>query len=433
MERERNGQWAIVLGVVTVISMILAWMTFQPTVKVDGITHVIGRPVSDKASTYLHHVSESEVVEVDVTQFKVASEQSKEIMVVYRGKQWRVPVQFKAPAIEDIVTTTEHAQMFVVGGDYRAVFGIPSEHQPFATYTPASDQLKPGLQHVTVSLYGQTMTQLLNVHDGDNSMGELVKMYQLDTDLQHVIQQFAEKENVSIDAMSVSYQNLVTKEEAHVNANTPRVAASTYKLPLGLAVEDKLSDLGYKWEDVLEVYPYVDAYETRVFEDEFSTQVSISDLLAESIVHSSNVASWTLMKHFGGAERLYAQSFHKYGVQQDAAETTIDYETNESTTGYFLQVLTYLWEHQAQYPKVVEHLKNASPNEFYEALLPEVDIWHKYGDLDGEYNDVAIVFEKQPYSVAVFTQDLTMYQFSRLAFLINEWHRVNEKHVSKES
>lgn len=429
-----NKKWQRfgMLGVMIVMGCVLIWNIFQPTAKIEGITHIIGQPVSTRASVYLNHVSESENVEVDAEQFKVDSEQSKKITVMFRGKQMTIPVQFKAPAIADVVTVSDQPQMFVVGGDYRAVFGIPDVYQPFVTYAPASDQLKPGIQDVTISLYGQTLVQSLHVYD-DATMKELTAQYTLDADLQQVVQQFADKEKVDMSDIAISYQNFVTQEVAHVNAQQAHVAASTYKLPLGLYVEEKMSEFGYTLEDRLEVEPYVDIDENRAFIGQYGNRVRVGDLLLEMLENSSNVASWTLMKHFGGAKQLYDQAFEQYGLQSEASVKTIDYHANESTAGYFLQVLAHLWQNKDKYPLVVQHLKNASPNEFYEAMLPDIEIWHKYGALDEENNDVAIVFEKQPYGIAVFTENLTLTQFSKLSFLINEWHRVHEKYsVSNE-
>lgn len=426
----KHWQRLVTLLIIVVFSYVFIWRMRQPTVKIEGMTHVIGQPVSNKASVYVHNVEESETVEVDASQFDVTSEQFKQITVVYRGQSLTLPVQFKMPNIADIVTVTTKPQMFVIGGDYRSVFGVPSAYQSLVTYEPAADRLEPGIQDVKVSLYGQTLVQPLHVYD-DETRKELVSAYRFGADLHQVIHQFVEKEQVDSTDISVSYRNLVTQREAHVNENSQRVAASTYKLPLALYVEETFSEFGYTLEDKLDVEPYVNESENQEFIGAYGEQVRIADLLSEMIENSSNVASWTLMKQFGGAKTVYEQAFGKYGTQHQSPVATIDYETNESTTGYFLQVLAYLWQYKANYPQVVHHLQNATPNEYYEMLLSDVDIWHKYGSLENELNDVAIVHEKQPYSVALFTQNLTEEQFAKLAFLINEWHRVNEEHPIK--
>ena len=97
-----------------------------------------------------------------------------------------------------------------------------------------------------------------------------------------------------------------------------------------------------------------------------------------------------------------------------------------------------LYTSQENYKNILHYIGESFPNEYYKTYLPGLTIYQKPGYVREALNVDAIVMEDTPYMVAIYTGYLGgstegsdeisgwgLQQLGMLAYVINEWHRVN--------
>ncbi|WP_194185075.1 serine hydrolase [Granulicatella sp. 19428wC4_WM01] len=408
MRSKKRAQQIVFLLLISGGFLLIFSLMKRPFAKAEKIDYVIGDTVPLQAKVYLGNVSDDSTVSMDMTQFQVSEAMEKKINLTYQGTSYKVNINFIAPDINQLIKVSDRVQDFVISGNYQSVFGVDERYAKDVTYSIPSDQLKLGEQTVSATLYGQTVSQKLYVYDDSNDMGRLSIRYDYaNQDLTTIVKQYLTDEKLTTNQVAFSYVNTATKKVVQMNENQSMIAGSTYKLPLSMFVEDEMKTRGYTLNTIVLGTP-------------------LKELLEQTIVESSNHTAEMLVEYFGGFYNLYQQKFGVYGKNEHASIKTIDVDTNRTTAYYFKQVLEYVWANQDKYPYLIGYLKEATPNRYYEMYLQRVDIWHKYGLYDDAINDVAIVHERNPYLIALYTQGLTEYQFGKLAYVINEWHRINQ-------
>ena len=135
-------------------------------------------------------------------------------------------------------------------------------------------------------------------------------------------------------------------------------------------------------------------------------------------------------------EKAY-DMFSRYG-QSKADIKTISRENNKTTTDYYIQVLEYLSKNQEKYKDILYYIGESFPGEYYKRYLRDITIYQKPGYVREALNVDALVMEEKPYIIALYTAYLGgsteasdeisgvgIEQVGQLAYVINEWHRVN--------
>ena len=70
-----------------------------------------------------------------------------------------------------------------------------------------------------------------------------------------------------------------------------------------------------------------------------------------------------------------------------------------------VDVLTYLYERQEEFPELVGYLKEAMPGYFLKKYNGDTPVLHKYGTIDWNYHDVGILYTEEPCLLAVYTHN----------------------------
>jgi len=206
--------------------------------------------------------------------------------------------------------------------------------------------------------------------------------------LEEAVADFMDYYQLTEDNFSVSYYNTVTGESYDFNELKFALAASTYKLPLNM----------YFYE--LEAQGGIDAGATFRH-----TGMSLTEVRRESILHSNNEVSEAMIGYFPNYYE-YKECMRKYSTipVEDISDTY--YLTNHSCTRMMIDTLKYLYDHSDEFEELIDNMKNAMPGEYFQAGVTEYDVAHKYGQVDGAINDVAIIYTPQPFLLAVYTQGI---------------------------
>lgn len=198
--------------------------------------------------------------------------------------------------------------------------------------------------------------------------------------------QFMADNRLSESNFAVSYYCPETDERYDFNETHMMVAASTFKLPLNLYY--------YELEQAGELAP--DAY----IPDSGTTLANCHRM---SLVDSNNEVSIAMLYNLGNF-RTYKEKMRKYFTMTDAEISSSYYADNNYCTRMMLDALQYLYERQAQFPEMLDYLKQACPNRYFKTYL-DCEIAHKYGSFEGAENDVGIIYGEHPFLLAVYTMN----------------------------
>lgn len=253
------------------------------------------------------------------------------------------------------------------------------------------------------------------------------------------VQAFLAEYGISPSQIAFSYKNTATGDVFGFNEDQPMTAGSTYKLPLNMLVVDEVEkgklSLTEEFDISNTTYEYEDEHNNYVAA--FNGAMTIPDMQEYSLVYSENTPAYALSERLGGMDKAYTM-FDRYGKSKNKDVPTINQEGNVTTSDYYVQVLDYLWSHKDKYKDLLYYIGMSFPGEYYKKFIYDVNIYQKPGYVRDALNVDAIVEESTPYLISIYTAGLGgttpdntevngygLYQLGQLAYVINEWHRVN--------
>lgn len=255
--------------------------------------------------------------------------------------------------------------------------------------------------------------------------------------LPQVVQAYMDDMGIDPSQIAFSYKDLTTGQTYAMNDTQPMTAGSTYKLPLNMLVVDEVAAGKLSLEERFDItntsYEYKGEHDNYVAA--FNGAMSIPDMQEYSLVYSENTPAYALAERLGGMDKAYSM-FERYGRSKAKIKTISG--GNKTTTDYYIQVLEYLWNNQEKYKDILYFIGVSFPDEYYKRYLYDLTIYQKPGYVREALNVDAIVMEEKPYIVALYTAYLGgsteaseeisgvgIDQVGQIAYIINEWHRVN--------
>ena len=257
--------------------------------------------------------------------------------------------------------------------------------------------------------------------------------------LPQVVQAYLDEAGIPHENVAFSYKNTASGEVISMNETQPMTAGSTYKLPLNMLAVDAVEKGQLSMDQAYDItqidYEYIGEY--QAYRNQFGNDMTISEMQEYSLVYSENTPAYAMANALGGFDKVYTL-FKRYG-QSKGEIKTIDQNGNKTTTDYYIQVLDHLWKNQEKYADILDFLGVSFPGLYYETYLPDLDIRQKPGYVREALNVDAIVYEQTPYLIALYTaglggttpendeiNGLGYTELTQIAYVINEWHRVNQ-------
>lgn len=175
-----------------------------------------------------------------------------------------------------------------------------------------------------------------------------------------VIADFMEKYPGYYDTeVALGYYNTVTGEEYYLNPDSYIDAASTYKVPLNMLYAEKIADGEMTLDTEICGYSY-------------------SELLHRTIVDSSNELAALLWENYGGYN-VYRHDIAKYASPDPDSIDRTFYINNYITARQALTILRTLYENQERFPYIIDTMKEAEPDNYFNSGESRFEIAHKYG------------------------------------------------------
>lgn len=370
----------------------------MPSPKIQAPEYIIGTSIPTQASFYLNNVPENAVVKVDESQFK---DGKQTIVIDYNKTTYRVPVVVKTPDIKQLTKTVDFPRVVVQGGRLDLAFQLDDNYIDDAQYSIDINKVSLGQHTVTVTLFGQSVTQKINVVSNQQLPGQTALKHNVrGKTLDEVVKAYLSSEEIDPQSIAYVYENLSTNEKIKFNENKTMLAAETTYLPIGMLALDATRNGNASTKE-------------------------IRSLVQDLIITPTDNTLLLVVTSLGGNDKVYS-ALTQYG-QSSSNIQTISATSQQTTAEYLSQVITYLYKKQADYTDFIEDLRTTDVKTFIARYLGDTPVIHKTGYVGQVINDVAIVMESTPYALTLLTRDLKGTQFAELSFLINEWHKENTK------
>ncbi len=203
--------------------------------------------------------------------------------------------------------------------------------------------------------------------------------------LEDIMAQFRTEYGLDENNFAMGYYATGTGDSYGFQVDSYRDAGYTYMLPLNVVFYD-LEAEGEFAADANYVGTYYLPY------------------LYTYTITDSDIAMGRTMRNYLGTYREYREVMTRFSQQEYTEEY---YSENVINVRYMMNVLWYIYENSETYPDLLEDLGNAYPGDAFDLLLEQkYNVAHKYSGEDGVYNDVAIIYTREPFLLAAYSQDI---------------------------
>ena len=206
--------------------------------------------------------------------------------------------------------------------------------------------------------------------------------------LEQTVDAFRAENGLDKSNFSLCYYDTVTGESYRYNETKMMVAASTFKLPLNLYYYEMQADGTIDGSDRIP-----------------DSGTTLNECHRRSLVDSDNKVSIAMLYNLGNFS-TYKRLMRKYFTMTDSEIDPSYYGDNLYCTRMMIDCLQYLYERQDQFPEMIGYLKQAEPGAYFKRYVTDCEIAHKYGSFEGAENDTGIFYTKEPFLLAVYTQDV---------------------------
>lgn len=224
---------------------------------------------------------------------------------------------------------------------------------------------------------------------------------QASTLLRQEIEHFLQEAGVSSDQISYMITNFATGEHVVHQPRREFVAASLYKLPLAMLYYDEIK-AGRRHMDDLHYYEEWMVETDGPISEHYlpGDPIPLEYLLEMLIVASDNTAGHMLYTDFGGWHAMREAAL-KY-TDQAALPQYYELE-NYMSAHYVNSVLTYLYQHQAEYPELLASMSQEFPESFLNSVMTYTT-QQKTGYYEDYYSAAGLVLMDTPYAICVLTE-----------------------------
>jgi len=205
-----------------------------------------------------------------------------------------------------------------------------------------------------------------------------------------------------IDKFGMVYFDINSEKSIEINVDNQFLAASTVKVPINMLVYDMIQD---KKIDINEELKYKEAD----FEEgagilqgtDLSKPIPIKELSDYSIRYSDNIAINMLLRKVGNKNR-YAY------IEKITGHPSVLKE-NHTTPMDSYKILQRLYlnpDNNEYYSGLIDNMKNTECHDRIDKYIPNEIVAHKIGNFAEYVNDMAIVYDEDPYILTVFTKNM---------------------------
>lgn len=202
--------------------------------------------------------------------------------------------------------------------------------------------------------------------------------------LEDIMEQFRTEYGLSENNFAMAYYATGTGDSYGFQVDSYREAGYTYMVPLNIVLYDRENAGEVRSDDYVGTYyiPY----------------------LHEFTLTDSDVPMAKTMWKDIGEYREYREFITKFSNQSYTEEY---YSENVFNIRYVMNLLWHIYDNAADYEDMLEYMGEAYPGTAFDLHLEDrFNVAHKYSGEDGVYNDMGIIYTKEPFLLAAFSQNV---------------------------
>ena len=221
---------------------------------------------------------------------------------------------------------------------------------------------------------------------------------ELNEAMENLIEQYKGNNEIGIVYKNFSTGYRYAQEDKHYFT-----AASTIKVVYAMKIYDRIRN-GELSKDA-------DIYYNPKFLEEGNGQITnntkqdsykLDYVIQNMIQYSDNTATNMLMGNSATASAFVVKYLSEMGVTLPQVEA----QKNRITPAMMEVVWTKLYKERDKYPELLKYLEDSDDGEWIKEGIPDKKVASKYGAIETNYHDTAIVFGDKDYMLLIYTNNL---------------------------
>lgn len=221
---------------------------------------------------------------------------------------------------------------------------------------------------------------------------------ELNEAMENLLEQYKGNNEIGIVYKNFSTGYRYAQEDKHYFT-----AASTIKVVYAMKIYDRIRN-GELSKDA-------DIYYNPKFLEEGNGQITnntkqdsykLDYVIQNMIQYSDNTATNMLMGNSATASTFVVKYLAELGITLPQAEA----QKNRITPAMMEVVWTKLYKERDKYPELIKYLEDSKEGEWIKEGIPDKKVASKYGALNANYHDTAIVFGDKDYILLIYTNNL---------------------------
>ena len=204
--------------------------------------------------------------------------------------------------------------------------------------------------------------------------------------------------------IGVVYKNFSTGYRYGQEENKYFTAASTIKVVYAMRIYDRIRN-GEVSEDADIYYNenHLEEGNGQITNNTKKNSYKLDYVIQNMIQYSDNTATNMLVGNNVTAADLLVKYFDSLGVNLSEEEA----QKNRITPAMMEVVWTKLYKERDKYQKLIKYLEESEAGEVIKDGIPNKKIASKYGAIEANYHETAIVFGDKDYMLLIYTNNLS--------------------------
>ena len=203
--------------------------------------------------------------------------------------------------------------------------------------------------------------------------------------------------------IGIVYKNFSTGYKYSQEDNKYFTAASTIKVVYAMRIYDRIRN-GEVSEDADIYYNpnHLEEGNGQITNNNKKNSYKLDYVIQNMIQYSDNTATNMLVGDSVTAADLLIKYFNSLGVNLSMEEA----QKNRVTPAMMEVVWTKLYNERDKYSKLIKYLEDSEAGEVIKEGIPNKKIASKYGAIEANYHETAIVFGDKDYMLLIYTNKL---------------------------
>ena len=221
---------------------------------------------------------------------------------------------------------------------------------------------------------------------------------ELNEAMENLIEQYKGNNEIGIVYKNFSTGYRYAQEDKHYFT-----AASTIKVVYAMKIYDRIRNGEVsKNADIFYNEKFLEEGNGQITNNKKKDSYKLEYVIQNMIQYSDNTATNMLMGNSATASTFVVKYLAELGVTLPQEEAL----NNRITPAMMEVVWTKLYKERDKYPELLKYLEDSDDGEWIKEGIPDKKVASKYGAIETNYHDTALVFGDKDYMLLIYTNNL---------------------------